>query len=461
MRKAGLQEYSMTFDKLDLIEPILNALQHEGYTQPTPIQEIAIPIVLNGKDLLGCAQTGTGKTAAFAIPILQQLFLNKGNDRAPRKIKTLIVTPTRELAIQIGESFAAYGRFMNLRHTVVYGGVTQGNQVGALKAGVDILVATPGRLLDLQNQGYVKLNDLSIFVLDEADRMLDMGFIHDVKKLIKLIPAKRQSLFFSATMPESIRVLASTILTNPEEVEVTPNSTTAETIQQEMYFVDANNKKDLLVHLLQDKSIKTALVFTRTKHGADKVQRLLAKAHIKAEAIHGNKSQNARQNALRNFKDRSTRVLVATDIAARGIDIDDLNLVINYEIPNIPETYVHRIGRTGRAGLDGKAVSFCDVDEREYLRDIQKLISIQIPVINDHPFPAENLPVETKSKAKPKQNARPQNPNKPKINHTRTPVNNNSTNSASKPAMHRKKTESAPGKSESKTFSPRVIKLNY
>ncbi|HRZ98472.1 MAG TPA: helicase-related protein, partial [Paludibacter sp.] len=274
-------------------------------------------------------------------------------------------------------------------------------------------------------------------------------------------PAKRQSLFFSATMPESIRVLASTILTNPEEVEVTPNSTTAETIQQEMYFVDANNKKDLLVHLLQDKSIKTALVFTRTKHGADKVQRLLAKAHIKAEAIHGNKSQNARQNALRNFKDRSTRVLVATDIAARGIDIDDLNLVINYEIPNIPETYVHRIGRTGRAGLDGKAVSFCDVDEREYLRDIQKLISIQIPVINDHPFPAENLPVETKSKAKPKQNARPQNPNKPKINHTRTPVNNNSTNSASKPAMHRKKTESAPGKSESKTFSPRVIKLNY
>ena len=392
----------MTFDKLDLIEPILNALQHEGYTVPTPIQEISIPIVLKGQDLLGCAQTGTGKTAAFAIPILQLLQLNKGNDRAPRKTKALIVTPTRELAIQIGESFAAYGRFLNLRHTVVFGGVSQSQQVSALRMGVDILIATPGRLLDLQNQGYVKLNDLSIFVLDEADRMLDMGFIHDVKKLIKLIPAKRQSLFFSATMPESIRLLASTILTKPEEVAVTPNATTAETIQQEMYFVDANNKKDLLIHLLQDKSIKTALVFTRTKHGADKVQRILSKANIKTEAIHGNKSQNARQNALKNFKDRITRVLVATDIAARGIDIDDLNLVINYEIPNIPETYVHRIGRTGRAGLDGKAVSFCDVEEFEYLRDIQKLISIQIPVINDHPFPAENLPVEGKSKAKTK-----------------------------------------------------------
>lgn len=403
----------MTFDKLDLIEPILKALQHEGYTQPTPIQEVSIPIVLKGQDLLGCAQTGTGKTAAFAIPILQQLFLFKGNDnKPPRKIRALIVTPTRELAIQIGESFAAYGRFMNLRHTVVFGGVSQGQQVGALKAGVDILVATPGRLLDLIGQGYVKLGDLKIFVLDEADRMLDMGFIHDVKKLIKLIPAKRQSLFFSATMPESIRVLASTILTNPEEVEVTPASTTAETVQQEMYFVDAENKKDLLIHLLQDKSIARALVFTRTKHGADKVQRMLCKMKIKAEAIHGNKSQNARQNALSNFKDLSTRVLVATDIAARGIDIDNLNLVINYEIPNIPETYVHRIGRTGRAGLDGKAVSFCDVEERDFLRDIQKLISIQIPVVEDHPFPALNLPVAGKSKTKPKQNARPANPNR-------------------------------------------------
>jgi ATP-dependent RNA helicase RhlE len=401
-KEERIQTHSMTFDKLDLIEPILNALQHEGYTQPTPIQEISIPIVLKGQDLLGCAQTGTGKTAAFAIPILQLLHLNKGNDRAPRKTKVLIVTPTRELAIQIGESFAAYGRFLNLRHTVVFGGVPQGNQVGALKMGVDILIATPGRLLDLQNQGYVKLNDLSIFVLDEADRMLDMGFIHDIKKLIKLIPVKRQSLFFSATMPESIRVLAGTILTNPEEVSVTPQQTTAETIQQEMYFVDAVNKKDLLIHLLQDKAIQTALVFTRTKHGADKVQRFLSKAHIKTEAIHGNKSQNARQNALSNFKDRTTRVLVATDIAARGIDIDDLNLVINYEIPNIPETYVHRIGRTGRAGLDGKAVSFCDVEEIDFLRDIQNLIGLNIPVITDQPYHAEYEFTQKKSKIKPK-----------------------------------------------------------
>ncbi len=413
----------MSFEKLDLIEPILNALKTEGYTIPTPIQAISIPIILKGRDLLGCAQTGTGKTAAFALPILQQLYLAKGNDRAPRKIKALIVTPTRELAIQIGESFTSYGCNTGLRHTVVFGGVPQNQQVHPLKMGVDILVATPGRLLDLINQGYVKLGDLSIFVLDEADRMLDMGFIHDLRKLIKLIPTKRQSLFFSATMPESIRVLASTILTNPEEVEVTPASTTAETVDQEMYFVDAENKKDLLIHVLQDKSIATVLVFTRTKHGADKVQRFLSKAHIKAEAIHGNKSQNARQNALRNFKDRTTRVLVATDIAARGIDIDDLNLVINYEIPNIPETYVHRIGRTGRAGLEGKAISFCDAEERDFLKDIQKLISIRIPLVNDHPYPAINIPTDGKGKPKPKvQNVRSQNPNKPKINHTRTPV---------------------------------------
>jgi ATP-dependent RNA helicase RhlE len=392
----------MTFDKLDLIEPILNALKHEGYTTPTPIQEISIPIILKGRDLLGCAQTGTGKTAAFAIPILQQLEKEMGRNKTHRKIKALIVTPTRELAIQIDESFANYGRFLNLRHTVVFGGVNQNPQVNALKAGVDILIATPGRLLDLQNQGHVKLNELSIFVLDEADRMLDMGFIHDVKKLIKLIPTKRQSLFFSATMPDSIRSLAATILTRPEEIEVTPVSSTAETIQQEMYFVETKSKKDLLIHLLQDKRIATALVFTRTKHGADKIMRILVKANIKAEAIHGNKSQNARQNALRNFKERTTRVLVATDIAARGIDIDDLNLVINYEIPNIPETYVHRIGRTGRAGLDGKAISFCDEDEVEYLRDIQKLISIQIPVIKEQPFHENYEFINPKAKVKAK-----------------------------------------------------------
>lgn len=394
----------MTFDKLDLVEPILNALQHEGYTQPTPIQEVSIPIILKGKDLLGCAQTGTGKTAAFAIPILQRLYLKRENDKIHRKIRVLIVTPTRELAIQIGESFAAYGSNMRFKHAVIFGGVPQNPQVNALKSGLDILIATPGRLLDLHNQGFIKLQDLEVFVLDEADRMLDMGFIHDIRRLIKLIPAKRQTLFFSATMPEPIRVLANSILTNPEEVKVTPVSSTAETIQQEMYFVDAVNKKDLLLHILQDKSIKTALVFTRTKHGADKVQRLLSKGNIKTEAIHGNKSQNARQNALRNFKERTTRVLVATDIAARGIDIDDLNLVINYEIPNIPETYVHRIGRTGRAGLDGKAISFCDIEEQPFLKDIQKLISIQIPVIKDHPYPAEVMvaPRKEKETAKPR-----------------------------------------------------------
>ena len=436
----------MSFEKLDLIEPILNALKTEGYTHPPPIQAISIPIILKGTDLLGCAQTGTGKTAAFAIPILQQLYLAKGNDRAPRKIKALIVTPTRELAIQIGESFTSYGCHTGLRHTVVFGGVPQSQQVNPLKMGVDILVATPGRLLDLIDQKYVKLADISIFVLDEADRMLDMGFIHDVRKLIKLIPPKRQSLFFSATMPESIRMLASTILTNPEEVEVTPVSSTAETIQQELYYVDAENKKDLLVHLLKDKEINTALVFTRTKHGADKVQRMLVKAHIKAEAIHGNKSQNARQNALRNFKDRSTRVLVATDIAARGIDIDQLSLVINYEIPNIPETYVHRIGRTGRAGKDGKAVSFCDYEEYEYLKDIQKLITVRIPVVKDHPFPAMNIPAEGKGKPKPKvQNVRPPNPNKPKPNHNRTPKPSTAESTSSR-------NESAPRKAE---FSPR------
>ena len=444
----------MSFEKLDLIEPILNALQHEGYTHPTPIQAIAIPIILKGTDLLGCAQTGTGKTAAFAIPILQQLFLQKGNDKGPRKIKALIVTPTRELAIQIGESFTNYGKNTGLRHTVIFGGVPQSQQVNPLKMGVDILVATPGRLLDLIDQKYVKLGDLGIFVLDEADRMLDMGFIHDVRKLIKLVPVKRQSLFFSATMPESIRLLAGTILTNPEEVEVAPVSSTAETIEQELYYVDAENKKDLLIHLLKDKSIPTALVFTRTKHGADKVQRMLVKAHIKAEAIHGNKSQNARQNALRNFKDHSTRVLVATDIAARGIDIDQLSLVINYEIPNIPETYVHRIGRTGRAGKDGKAISFCDAEEREYLKDIQKLISIKIPVIEDHPYPAVNIPAEGKGKPKPKpQNqGRPQNPNKPKPVHNRAPkpaATNSDSSDAPKVLIKRRREEDAPKKVDS------------
>jgi ATP-dependent RNA helicase RhlE len=376
----------MSFEHLNLIEPILKALKTEGYTTPTPIQEQSIPIILERKDLLGCAQTGTGKTAAFAIPILQILEGGKIYDKGPRAIKCLILTPTRELAIQIGESFAAYGRHTGMKHTVIFGGVSQGSQVSALKSGVDILIATPGRLLDLINQKFVHLHYLKIFVLDEADRMLDMGFIHDVKKIITKIPQKRQTLFFSATMPDEIQKLANTILVNPEKVEVTPASSTADTIDQSLFFVEKNDKKKLLIHILNDKSIKSALIFSRTKHGADKITKDLVKAGIKTEAIHGNKSQNARQKALSNFKSGQIKALIATDIAARGIDIDELSHVINFELPNIPETYVHRIGRTGRAGSSGIAYSFCDEEEMEYLKDIQKLIGKEIPVIEDQPY---------------------------------------------------------------------------
>jgi ATP-dependent RNA helicase RhlE len=376
----------MTFQELELIEPIYKALKEEGYTTPTPIQAKAIPIILQQRDLLGCAQTGTGKTAAFAIPMLQLLYNNPIQRHEKSRIRSLILTPTRELAIQIGESFAAYGRHTGIRHTVVFGGVGQKPQTDAIQRGVDVLIATPGRLLDLINQGFIKLNQLEQFVLDEADRMLDMGFVHDVKKVIKLLPAKRQSLFFSATMPPAIVVLANTILTNPIKVEVTPVSSTADTIKQSVFFVDKSDKNSLLLHILKDSTIATALVFTRTKHGADKVVKVLRKAGVTSEAIHGNKSQNARQNALKNFKSQTTRVLVATDIAARGIDVDDLTHVINYEIPNIPETYVHRIGRTGRAGAKGTSFSFCDVEEKPYLKDIQKLIARNIPVVKDHPY---------------------------------------------------------------------------
>jgi ATP-dependent RNA helicase RhlE len=387
----------MTFSELELIEPIQKALKVLGYEKPTPIQAQAIPLLLQERDLLGCAQTGTGKTAAFAIPILQLLH-NKGpQQKGSRKIKTLIVTPTRELAIQIGESFADYGKFLHSNHTVIFGGVGQKSQTDALRNGIDILIATPGRLLDLMNQRFVSLKDVEFFVLDEADRMLDMGFIHDVKKLIAALPKQRQSLFFSATMPPAITQLANTILNNTVRVEVTPVSSTAETINQFLYYVDRNNKYDLLLHLLDSKEIKTALVFTRTKHGADKVVKVLSKEGIKSAAIHGNKSQNARQNALENFKNQSIRVLVATDIAARGIDIDDLAHVINFEIPNISETYVHRIGRTGRAGANGTAISFCDAEEKEFLKDIHKLINKQIPVIDDHPFPYKGIMPEKKA----------------------------------------------------------------
>ncbi len=376
----------MSFENLNLIEPILRALKTEGYTIPTPIQEQSIPIILQRKDLLGCAQTGTGKTAAFAIPILQILSGDKIYDKGPKAIKTLILTPTRELAIQIGESFASYGKHTGMKHAVIFGGVSQGAQVAALKSGIDILIATPGRLLDLINQKFVHLHHLKIFVLDEADRMLDMGFITDVKKIITKIPQKRQTLFFSATMPSEIQKLANTILVNPEKVEVTPVSSTADTIEQAIYFVEKGDKKKLLIHVLQNPEIKSALVFTRTKHGADKITKDLVKAGIKTEAIHGNKSQNARQKALSNFKNGQIRVLIATDIAARGIDIDELSHVINFELPNVPESYVHRIGRTGRAGASGIALSFCDEEEMEYLKDIQKLISKTLPVVEEQPY---------------------------------------------------------------------------
>jgi ATP-dependent RNA helicase RhlE len=392
----------MEFKSLGLIDPILLALAEEGYSNPTPIQAQAIPIVLQEKDLLGCAQTGTGKTAAFAIPILQLLYTSKVQTSG---IKVLILTPTRELAIQINESFAAYGKYTKLSHAVIFGGVSQVHQITQLKKGVDILIATPGRLLDLISQGFISLKHLQIFVLDEADRMLDMGFIHDVKRVITKLPERRQTLFFSATMPPEIQKLADVLLHNPSKVEVTPVSSTAEAIEQHLFYVEKQHKNKLLLHLLQTEKIGSVLVFTRTKHGADKVVKVLQKENITAAAIHGNKSQNARQNALKNFKDGTIKVLVATDIAARGIDIDDLTHVINFELPEVPETYVHRIGRTGRAGNKGIAFSFCDADEKLDLRDIQKLIGKNITVVNNHPFVMADIVLP--SPPKPKQSPRP------------------------------------------------------
>jgi ATP-dependent RNA helicase RhlE len=375
----------VSFNNLQLIEPVLQALANEGYTIPTPIQEKSIPSILQKKDLLGCAQTGTGKTAAFVIPILQLMYQEKQDTRErSHHCKALILTPTRELAIQIGESIKAYGRYLPLRHHVIFGGVSQQSQVQAIRRGVDILVATPGRLLDLMQQGHISLRDIRHFVLDEADRMLDMGFIHDVKRIISRLPSKRQTLFFSATMPGEIKQLAAMLLNNPVKVEVTPPATTVDLIQQSIYYTEKHNKQSLLIHLLQDSSIKTVLVFTQMKHAADKLARTLNNSGIRTEAIHGNKAQAVRQRALENFKTRRTRVLVATDIAARGIDIDELTHVINYELPNVPETYVHRIGRTGRAGAKGVAVSFCDWSEKIFLSDIQKLTRKQIPVIKSH-----------------------------------------------------------------------------
>jgi len=376
----------MLFSQLELIEPILKALQEQGYTTPTPIQQQAIPVVLKGRDLLGCAQTGTGKTAAFSLPLIQSLYEKQSSHNG---IRALILTPTRELALQIDESLAAYGRFTHTRHTVVFGGVSQLNQTNALKRNPSVLVATPGRLLDLMQQGFIDLRKLEVFILDEADRMLDMGFIHDVKKIIAKLPAKRQTLFFSATMPPEIQTLADSLLVNPVKVAVTPPSSVAEKIDQTLYYTNKADKMKLLVHLLSTAGIKNALVFTRTKHGADKVVKFLLRAEIAAAAIHGNKSQTARQNALNNFKAGKIKVLVATDIAARGIDIDELDYVFNFDLPEVPETYIHRIGRTGRAGMSGKAIAFCDEEQKIELKDIQKLMGKSIPVIENHPFPQD------------------------------------------------------------------------
>lgn len=410
----------MKFRDLQIIEPIQKALKEQGYDQPTPIQEQSIPILLAGKDLLGCAQTGTGKTAAFAIPILQHLSDSHDPDNQSRTIKSLVITPTRELAIQIADSFTTYGQYTDIKNTVIYGGVKQQKQVKRLKAGVDILVATPGRLLDLMNQGFVSLKDVEYFVLDEADQMLDMGFIHDIKKVIARLPKKRQSLFFSATMPPAIVNLSKSILGNPERVTITPEKATAEKVEQHLFYVSNGNKIKLLINLLQTDLITSSIVFSRTKHGANKIVKQLLNAEISAEAIHGNKSQPARQRALENFKDGTTRILVATDIAARGIDVDDVSHVINYHLPNIPETYVHRIGRTGRANASGIALSFCAVDERPFLRDIEKLINQRIEVISEHPYPDDSEePAKPVSKGSNRSRSKTNNKNRDSRNNNR------------------------------------------
>ena len=377
----------MLFEDLSLSKSIQRAVFEEGYTSPTPIQEKSIPFILAGKDLVGCAQTGTGKTAAFAIPIIHNLHRMVGSSKKAKQIRCLVVTPTRELAVQIGESFDTYGKYTNIRQITIFGGVSQVPQVDQLKKGVDILIATPGRLLDLHKQGFIDFDHLHYLVLDESDLMLDMGFINDVRKIVKLVPTNRQTLLFSATMPMAIRELADTFLNKPEYVSVTPVSSTAEIIEQQIYFVDKTDKRDLLYHLIRNENLSNVLVFVRTKHGADNVVKALKKHGVNAEAIHGDKSQTARQRVLENFKSKEISVLVATDIAARGIDIESLPYVINFDLPNIPETYVHRIGRTGRAGNGGISISFCSKDEEPYWKDIQKLIKVNVKIMKDHPYP--------------------------------------------------------------------------
>ncbi|WP_278035826.1 DEAD/DEAH box helicase [Flavobacterium nitratireducens] len=396
----------MLFEELSLSKSIQKAVFEEGYTNPTPIQEQAIPLILAGNDLIGCAQTGTGKTAAFAIPIIHQLHRIVGSSKKPKKIRALVVTPTRELAVQIGQSFDTYAKYTNLTQLTIFGGVSQNPQVDVLKNGVDILIATPGRLLDLHKQGFIDLDHLHALVLDEADQMLDMGFVNDVKKIVRLTPKNRQTLLFSATMPIAIRELAEMFLTNPETVTVSPVSSTAEKVEQRIYFVEKGEKRNLLYNLLQNDNLTDVLVFARTKHGADNIVKALRKKNVAAEAIHGDKSQNARQRVLDAFKNKEIGVLIATDIAARGIDIDQLPYVINFDLPNIPETYVHRIGRTGRAGNGGIAISFCSKDEHGYWKDIQRLIKVDVKTITDHPYPWHSGNPGTVAEAKPKSNNR-------------------------------------------------------
>lgn len=385
----------MNFKALGIIDPLLKALSEKGYETPTDIQEKAIPLVLKGKDILGSAQTGTGKTAAFALPIIQYLHEHKTKRRY---VKALIVTPTRELALQIDENVKKYSKYTDVRHTVIFGGVGQDKQIRALKSGVELITATPGRLLDLMNQGYIDLSDIEVFVLDEADRMLDMGFIHDVKRILKVLPKKRQSLFFSATLPPNIIKLSEEILYKPSHVKVAPVSSSAETVQQYVYYTNRADKRELLKHILQDESIDQVLLFDRTKHGTNKVARQLSKSGISAAAIHGDKSQNQRQRALSDFKEGKLRVLVATDIVARGIDIDKLKYVINYNIPNESESYVHRIGRSGRAGEEGIAISISEPEENAFVKDIEKLINQKITVVEEHPFPQTEKPMTAAEK---------------------------------------------------------------
>ena len=384
----------MRFEDLNLHPSLLKAVKDQNYTQPTAIQKKAIPLVIKRNDVLGSAQTGTGKTAAFALPILHHLI----SERTNNKIRALIVTPTRELAIQIGENFTIYSKYNSVRNTVIFGGVKQGTQTNELAKGVEILIATPGRLLDLIGQGFISLKDIGYFVLDEADRMLDMGFIHDIRKILNKLPKKRQSLFFSATMPKNIIDLSSQILKHPKRISVDPVSSTAETIKQYIYYTNKSSKKDLLLYILKDKSINQLLLFSRTKHGADRIVKNLRKKNIQASAIHGDKSQNQRQNALKSFKDLQIRVLVATDIAARGIDIDKLSFVLNYDIPNESETYVHRIGRCGRAGENGVAISICEPEENIYAKSIEKLIQQKIETVHNHPFVQTEKPMNLQQK---------------------------------------------------------------